>query len=1169
MTSPVIPQGAFGQLQAIVRDERSALLRLSRDTRFATVALPILAAGAVGIALLGGGRWLVLPRVVPFLLWIAAIAGAVSVWRLRRLVDAHRTTPDAVAEAIEHEQQMRRGSLRVATEAAESGPLGAHAAAHASRALAGTKAPRAPQTYAQLRDVRQRALLWAGGALVAVIAAAGIWSDGAVALANPVGAWRGTLLPELVLEAPSLVLRGAAPVVTMRGVGRAHLTLEIRKSNGTVVTQDVALQASEGTRTLPVLDNDVVLTISDGRATSAAHRIRVTDKPYLGDVVARASYPAYLGRVDEDVALAGVLVLPRGTVLTLRGRASVPLTSAALTSDAGGRVVLDVTGGTVDGRLVAERSARWQWRADATTPLQELPPAFALDIRADSAPQVQIASTSDTLLLSGATASITVMATDDHALASVLMTVRAGDKVVARREVLTSRAPSFEGTVPLDLEALGLKGEDGALRIDVTATDASPWRQVGRSRTLVLRRAGVSERREQVRATADSVAAGAASLARQQQALAQQTSDAARGAKAGGENGQPMSFDAREKAAQMAQQQRALQQQAQQLQQQARQLNDQLKGAGALDSALAGRLADAQKLMQEAMAPQMMQKLQQLEQSAQRLDQQATRQSLDDLSKQQQALREQLERNAEMLKRAALEGSMQTLRDEAQDMAKAQRQLADSSGQATAAQKAQAADRLARQNEALTRDINDLTKRLRDSDAQRGAQRSEQARQNSEAATKQMQDAARDPQAAQQAAQRAAQSMQQAADQLAQARQEQVNDWKKETTSELDQSIQEMMQLSQQERQMAEAQQKQAQQNRQQQNAGAPKPGEQKPGEPKPGEPQEGEQGQQQPGQQGKSGQQKPGQQGQKQPGQQGQPGQDGQAGEGQPGGEQSEGQKQMAADQASVQNGVQQAAQRLQEAARRSQHVSQGSQRAMQEALQRAQEATQQMQKGGQQGQQNGDAAAAAMRDAAAAMERAASSLVRDRERATRARSASGLPEMMEEMQQLAKQQQQVNGQAQGMSMMPGGESGSQAQQMAQQIARRQRQIAQRLDDVGSGDASGRADALAKEAKRLADAMERAASDPETAARREQFLQRLLDAGRTLRREDEDKQGPRESKPGIGTTVFTPSAIPVTGAPASRVAPPSWEELRGLRDDERRAVLQYFERLNKTGAKP
>ena len=1134
MTSPSIPQAAFGQLESIVREERSALLRLARGARAASVVLPLCVVGAVGIALLGGGRWLALPRVTPFLVWAAALGAAIWAWRQRRDVDGRVTASNAVAEAIENEQRLRRGTIRVSAEVANSGALGAYAAQHATRALAGTSLPRAPQAQRALRTRMLRALAWATGGLLALVAAGMFWTDGAEALADPIATFNGTLLPELVLEAPTVALRGAAPVIRVRGPGRRSLTLAMKKSDGKIISDVLPLVGDSALRTLPVLDNDVTLTISDGRATSAPHRIHVTDKPYLGDVVVRASYPAYLGRSDEDVALAGVLVLPRGTVLTLRGRASVPLLSATLVSDEGTKVVLDVHRDAVDGQLVAERSARWEWLAEAETPLQELPPAFALDIRPDSAPQVQIASTSDTVLLAGATAQISVLAMDDHALASVMLTVRSGDAVVARREILTSRAPSFEGSVPLDLDALGLKGDDGSLRVDVTATDASPWRQVGRSRTLVLRRAGVSERREQARATADSVAAGATALAKQQQQLAQQTSDAARNAKAGGENGQPMSFDAREKASQMAQQQRALQAQAQQLQQQAKQLADQLKGAGALDSVLAGKLADAQRMMQQAMSPQMMQRLQQLEQSAQRLDQAATRQSLEDLAKQQQALREQLERNAEMLKRAALEGSMETLRDEAQDLSKSQQRLADSSGNSTAAQRQAQADRLARQNESLTRDINELTKRLRESDAQRGAQRTEQARQNSEAANRQMQEAARDPQSAQQAAQKASQAMQQAADQLAQARQEQVNDWKKETTSELDQSIQEMMQLSQQERQMADAAQKQAQQQQQQQ--------------------QQGQQGQKQDGQQSQQGQQQ-GQQGQQQ-NQQGQ-----------------QNAQQMAAEQATVQNGVQQAAQRLQEAAKRSQHVSQGSQRAMQEAVQRAQEATQQTQKSsgqqGEQSQQNGEAAASAMRDAAAAMERAASSLVRDRERANRARSASGLPEMMEEMQQLARQQQQVNGQAQGMSMMPGGEQGSQAQQMAQQIARKQRQIAQRLDDVGTSDQSGRADALAKEAKRLADAMERAASDPETAARREQFLQRLLDAGRTLRREDQEKEGPRESKPGIGTTTFTPPEVPAVGAPASRVAPPSWDELRGLRDDERRAVLQYFERLNKTGAKP
>jgi hypothetical protein len=203
-------------------------------------------------------------------------------------------------------------------------------------------------------------------------------------------------------------------------------------------------------------------------------------------------------------------------------------------------------------------------------------------------------------------------------------------------------------------------------------------------------------------------------------------------------------------------------------------------------------------------------------------------------------------------------------------------------------------------------------------------------------------------------------------------------------------------------------------------------------------------------------------------------------------------------------------------------------------------------------------------MRDAARALERAASSLVRDRERANRAGSASGLPEMLQELQQAARQQQQINGQAGAMSMLPGGESGQQAQSLAQALARRQRQMAQRLDDVSGADGSGRAEALAQEARRLAEAMERAAADPETARRREEFYQRLLAAGRTLRRDDVDEQQPREAKPGIGAATYLPPTGPARGAPATPIAPPSREALRRMSDEERKAVLDYFERLNR-----
>ena len=185
MTSPSIPQGAFSQLESIVRDERSALLRLTRAARVASVVLPVCVVGAIGIAVLGGGRWIALPRVMPFVVWVAAIAAAMWAWRQRRHDDRGVTTTDAVAEAIEHEQRLRRGTIRVASEVANSGALGAYAAQHATRALSGTTLPRAPQKHGALRLRRSRALLFAAAGVASLAGAAVVWSDGAEALIDP------------------------------------------------------------------------------------------------------------------------------------------------------------------------------------------------------------------------------------------------------------------------------------------------------------------------------------------------------------------------------------------------------------------------------------------------------------------------------------------------------------------------------------------------------------------------------------------------------------------------------------------------------------------------------------------------------------------------------------------------------------------------------------------------------------------------------------------------------------------------------------------------------------------------------------------------------------------------------------------------------------------------
>src|SRR5918912_1985530 len=66
------------------------------------------------------------------------------------------------------------------------------------------------------------------------------------------------------------------------------------------------------------------------------------------------------------------------------------------------------------------------------------------------------------------------------------------------------------------------------LHVVVAATDASPWRQTGVSRELVLRIPSLEERRQMARALGDSAAAHASAAAKAQRQLEQRTGEAAR-----------------------------------------------------------------------------------------------------------------------------------------------------------------------------------------------------------------------------------------------------------------------------------------------------------------------------------------------------------------------------------------------------------------------------------------------------------------------------------------------------------------------------------------------------------------------------------------------------------------------------------------------------------------
>ena len=1109
---------------------RRETARAARVARVPGVLVPLGAAVALltaGAMWLARGRWLALPAVVPFVVWTGAVAGGAVLARLvwRRL--SARTAAPAVARAIEEEQRLRRGAL---TGLLEVAPAGGVFVARAAESLGDSLAAAVERPAPRHRQRLVRAAAFSGLAFANVVALAGGTfsgrADGWRALLHPVAAWRGTLLPPLaVAEAPRRLPRGASAPVAIAAEGRRRVTLRWRLTGGGWRDTTLVVGADGRARaTLAAVDADLALVASDGRATSDTALVRVVDRPFLGDVTIRATYPAYLQRASERLEADLPLRLPAGTRLAFEGHSSESLADVALAAGEA-RVRFTVDGTSFSGTWTPTTSATWTWLArGAQQEIADLPAPLAVEVLADSLPRIEIVEpTGEAIVGPRDRVGVELIAQDDHALTGVWLRRRIVGATGAPRDsaeyrLSDAREAEWIGGAIQDMANLALQPGD-RVEIVAVARDAAPGAREVLSRPLTLRLPSTAEERAAAMAASDAAVAAANAAAQAQAKLAERTETAARsrgdraaeaaprpdqkpqGAgdrqSAGGQK-QAMDFQSAEAAKEIAEQQRALQDRVQKLEEAAREMEDRLRAAGALDTALSRQLQDAQKLLREAMTPEMQEALKRLEGSTQELDGDRTRQSLNDLAQQQQRMREQLEKSAEMLKRAALEGAMQSLGDQAKELARAQQSFADSAkaGQADA----QRAEQLSRETRDLSKAMEQLQERLERERANTGATQAERAEQEARRAEAALQEAMRQAreaqqgpqgsqqrqqaqQGAQEAAQQAAQAMQNAAEGMQRARDGQVREWKGELNEAIDQSVQEMLQLAKEQEQLAA----QAQRD---------------PNDPN------------------------------------------------------------LRAQQAALQQGMKQAQQRLQEEARKSALVSPRTEQMLEQAQQRVQQATQEAAQS-QRGQSS-----QAMQEAANAMRQAAAQLTRDRERSNQAQSASGLPEMMQQMQQLAQQQGALNSQMQ--SLFPGAQGrpsqeaiDAQSRAKARELARSQREVARALDEVADADPTGKAQEMAREARMLAQALDQGIADPATQARQERLFRRMLDAGRALEQEQKDESQRRESRAARGTARFTPPDGPARDKAADRFAVPAWEELRGLSAEERRLVIEYFRRLN------
>ena len=1083
-------------LNQIVERERMRLRRWHIAAGVAVVIAATLTILALSALIFGDARWLALPRFAPVISWLVLIAADVAAVLTTRRWLRERTAIDVVSANVEREQALRAGSVRGTMEVAESGALGRRAAEELSARLR-TDATLIPATAG---SARRRMLRLAGGAIAAAALLAAIApsaGDGLRAVMRPVDAWRGTLLPALRFnDLPTHVMRGERLWIKVLAPGRREVFVARRPTGEGWETERLAVTGGSVVVDAGPMNGDLYLAASDGRSTTDTVVVHVADRPFLGGVTMRAVYPAYLERPAEGLSIGEPVRIPAGTAIEVAGRASTSLHEVKLMSERD-TASLQPSGQAFRGRFVPRASGSWSWRASgAAGAVTDVPPALQVEVIPDSVPRAEIISPMrDTLVASDGRVTLRLSALDDHGLATVdivswpTRASRDGEHETA--QVAAAPGPVWGTAVELDVARRGLVAGD-ALHLKLVATDNSPGHQRGESRELIVRVATAQQERELARSAGDSTVAKADAAVAAEKALERRAKEAAQdratraNPDATKQGANSMNFDAAQKAKALAEDQKALAEQVKQLGQAAKSLEDQLRQAGALDSSLAKQLQEAQAMLRDALTPELMKQLEKLQGAAQQLSKDDAQQSLKDLQAQQQKLREQLEKSAEMLRRAAMEGAMQTLADEAKDLASQQRQLADSakSGQKQqsnpGAQQQQTANELADRSERLASDMKKLGDRLDANKAATGAEKTDEARQHAQSSEEKLRNGQKNPAAVEDAARDAASQMDQSAQAMKQARDGQVGEWKKELTSALDQSIQEMLQMSREERQLQE---------------------------------------------QMKSGQTSQGD---------------------------------ARGQQSAVKQGLDEAAQRLQREAQKSTLLSGRSQRAVNEAQQKVDQATQSTSDPRSSGQ-----SASQMSDAAEALNKAAASLARDRERANTAGSATGFAEMIQEMQQMAGKQNAINSQAQGIMPNPGMTMNSGAQAQARSLARQQRQVADKLDELGDGAGGDKAAKMAEEARQLADALDGSRIDAGTLARQQQLLKKMLDAGRSLEKDEREQSDRREAKAGNDDHQFRPDAASANGKNANRFREPTWDELRGLSPDERRLILEYFKKLN------
>jgi hypothetical protein len=1124
-----------------------------------------------------------------------ALATAIGVVAVKRWIG--RVTDRAVAASAETQFGFAEGELQGVLEMNDSAPAGTSNALlrQSERELARKLVNSAPMTIAgtlgkQTRARRLHTLTLAVGLCAVVVLLAFVapersrasWSP----LLSPVATIAATALPPMEVQpGDASVARGNDVAVSVRAPQRDGVTLYWR-AQGDVLHEE-ALATVDATATARITDIDATVRYwvraRDG-ATSDTFTITPIDPLLISALSVDVIYPGYLERMpehfDKDVP---PLELPQGTQLRIRGRSTLPLNGVTLERESE-RVALAIEGSTFEGSFRPRASGTYVWKLSSTSPADPAATPAPLEIRIvpDAPPLIEITYPGvDTLLPADMRQLLVADAQDDHALTGAVLvswrTSVTGQRDAPREEPLSLEGEADRSLVRgvLDATARGLLPGD-SLHYFVRVTDNSPARQSAVSRTFTLRVPGMDEMRERAQAQAEDLVKDADALSRAMKQLETRTRDLQRksvtgGARSGqrGSGGAPGSSDKQlsseqaDQARQVLDRQEAMAAEMQKLRDRIEGLERAAEQAGLRDPEMQKRLDELKELYDELLSPEMKKQMEELQRALDKLDPEQVQKALEQLAAQQEELRQKLDQSLDLMRRAAAEQEMSKLAQQAKELATQQDAVAEQmkTGEADPKQNAEQEKQISKKTNELGSSLLKLQRKLSEQGEADAASKTGQAQEQTKDAEEAMSEAAK--QAAQNNSQKAGASGEQAADKLNdaakvldEARKQMSASWKKEVQETVDNATQDAINLAQKQKELLDRMQASAQMGNTQDK---PQNGQQQPNP--------GQQGQQQGNQEGASrenGKQEGGQGGKGGQGQQKPGGEQGSASAsgGQPGSSQGQLQ-QLRAEESAIKQGLEQLGKNLSEAGQRSAMVN----RDVGSALARANLNLDQTMRALENATPENMPSAQA-EQTLDALNRLAIELLKNGQQIDQSESGTGLQQALEQLAELAKQQGNLGGRSNSLLPLNLGPK-VMSQQMAG-LAREQRDIAQKLGGMNKGgardDLLGRLDDLVKEADQIARDLEGGRLTPQTVKRQSELFHKLLDAGRTMERDEVSEERKAEAARALPPSVIR-ALSPGLFDDADRYAVPSAEQLRDLPPAYRRLILEYFEKLNRTPA--